>query len=621
MLLPFTLTETDLQHVMSLATRWLIALTFPLCSLASLAHGQAATPANTLSPLGMNISGLAYWSTEWPLLDEMKRGRFRWLTQCNRPMGGCDHLQAPASDWDTREQSLLDLDPNGWVRSLPAAGDALANYRAVATLLLSGNGASYPSGQYTVLYDGEGRLEYAHDAVRNSALSQPGRDVLDVKASNSGILLRITATDPKKTGNYLRNIRVIWPGGICNGDPFDYAESAEACQAWAGVYTPFTEIYDTQRFHPLLLRDLRPYRAIRFMDLLATNTNTLVEWADRPRLEHARWSGPNGAPLELALELAVKLNADPWINLPVRASDDYTIQAARLARTLLKPHQRIYVEYANEVWNDAFGAGAWVQQQAIQRWPDRSGGPSSFTRRINGYGQRTVELCALWKQEWGLERSRVVCVMGGMSANAWVSEQALQCPLWAAENGGHACAEGVDALAIAPYFGHHLGITKNAGTVAEWTTREDGGLNLLFQELAQGDVLNSPGNLALPTVNAQIARHRALADRYGLALLAYEGGQHLAGIGSAQNDSRLETLFTTANRDPRMGDLYAAYLANWRQQGGQLFVAFNSVGRYGKYGSWGAKEHQTQTGAPKHDALLRFIAANPCWWPGCAGVK
>jgi hypothetical protein len=35
------------------------------------------------------------------------------------------------------------------------------------------------------------------------------------------------------------------------------------------------------------------------------------------------------------------LNADPWINLPVRASDDYTIQAARLARTLLKPHQRI----------------------------------------------------------------------------------------------------------------------------------------------------------------------------------------------------------------------------------------------------------------------------------------
>ena len=112
MLLPFTLTETDLQHVMSLATRWLIALTFPLCSLASLAHGQAATPANTLSPLGMNISGLAYWSTEWPLLDEMKRGRFRWLTQCNRPMGGCDHLQAPASDWDTREQSLLDLDPN-----------------------------------------------------------------------------------------------------------------------------------------------------------------------------------------------------------------------------------------------------------------------------------------------------------------------------------------------------------------------------------------------------------------------------------------------------------------------------------------------------------------------------
>lgn len=606
---------------MNFTTRWLIALFFPLCSLAALAYGQATMSANTLSPLGMNISGLTYWSTEWPLLDEMKRARFQWLTQCNRVAGGCDRLQAPASDWDTREQDQLDLDPNGWVRSLPAA-DASVNYRTVAALMLSGNGATYPSGQYTVLYDGEGRLEYASDAVKKVALSRPGRDVLDVKASDSGILLRITATDPKQTGDYLRNIRVIWPGGICNGDPFSYAETAEACQAQGGIYTPFTEIYDTQRFHPLFLRDLRPYRAIRFMDLLATNSNTLAEWADRPRLEHARWSGPNGAPVELALELAVMLNADPWVNLPARASDDYAIQFARLARQRLGSRQRIYLEYANEVWNDAFSAGAWVQQKAVELWPDPLlGGPSPFTRRINYYGKRAAELCALWKREWGPDHSRVICIMGGMSANAWVSEQALQCPLWAAKNGGRACAEGMDALAIAPYFGHHLGIAKNADAVAAWTTREDGGLNLLFQELAWGDVLSNPGSLALPAVYAQIARHRALADRYGLALLAYEGGQHLAGVGSIQNDVRLENLFTAANRDLRMGALYADYLADWRQQGGQLFMVFNSVGRYGKYGSWGVKEHQAQTGAPKHESLLRFSAANPCWWPGCAGTK
>ncbi len=609
---------------MRLTTRWLFSLALPLCSLCSLtplSYGQSgAAPVSTGAALGINISGLAYWSTEWPLLDEMKRARFQWLTQCNRRMGGCDPLQAPASAWDTRESSRLDLDPNGWVRSLPVPDDTGVNYRAVATLLLSGNGGQYPSGQYTVLYDGEGRLEYGNDAVKNSAQSQPGRDVLEVRAGNSGILLRITATDPQKTGNYLRNIRVIGPGGICNSDPFAYAASAAACPDGGGSYTPFTEIDATQRFHPLFLRDLRPYRAIRFMDLLATNTSTLVEWADRPRLEHARWSGPNGAPLELALELAIRLNADPWINLPVRASDDYATQAARLTRARLGPRQRVYLEYANEVWNDAFSAGAWVQQQALQRWPDRPGGPSPFTRRINGYGQRATELCARWKQEWGPERDRVICVMGGMSANSWVSEQALQCPLWAAENGGHACAEHMDALAIAPYFGNHLGSPENASVVAGWTVQDDGGLSLLFQELAQGEVLNR-SNLALPAVFAQINRHRVLADRYGLALLAYEGGQHLVGVGAVQNDRRLETLFTTANRDPRMGGLYADYLAGWRRQGGQLFMLFNSVGRYGKYGSWGVKEYQTQTGAPKHEALLRFIAANPCGESDCAGAK
>ncbi|HOW61466.1 MAG TPA: cellulose-binding protein [Candidatus Contendobacter sp.] len=588
-------------------------------SLAA-AHGQspasASDTANARSPLGINIDALTYWSTEWPLLDEMKRSS-DWLTQCSRYKSATCAPQAPATEWDTREQSRLDLDPEGWIRSLPAADDVSVNYRTVATLLLKGNGGAYPSGLYTVLYDGEGTIEYGFDAVKNAALSQPGRDVLTVKATNAGILLRITATDPHRTGNYLRRIRVIRPGGVCVGDPFAYAEDAAACQAQGRAYMPFTDLEGVRRFHPLFLSDLRLYRAIRFMDFFRTNTSELVEWAERPRLEYARWSSRNGAPVELALELATTLDADPWINIPVRASDDYVVQFARLARERLPLHLRIYVEYANEVWNDQFSAGAWVQQQAVQRWPDQPGGPSPFTRRINGYGKRSAELCSLWKREWGSDSGRVVCVMGGMSANSWVTEQALKCPLWAAENGGHPCAEPMDALAIAPYFGGHLGYSRLASAVAAWTAQPDGGLALLFQELVTGDLLNDPKALALPAVYRQIAAHRALADRYRLGLFAYEGGQHLVGVGSAQNDERLEKLFTAANRAAAMGALYDDYLNGWRQAGGQLFMHFNSASRYTRYGSWGAKEFQTQSAAPKHAALLRFIANQPCWWLGC----
>lgn len=47
------------------------------------------------------------------------------------------------------------------------------------------------------------------DATKNFALSSPGRDILDIKASSAGIYVKITATDPKKTGNYIKNIKLF----------------------------------------------------------------------------------------------------------------------------------------------------------------------------------------------------------------------------------------------------------------------------------------------------------------------------------------------------------------------------------------------------------------------------
>ena len=70
----------------------------------------------------------------------------------------------------------------------------------------------YPPGQYTVLYSGQGTLEYWSGAARNDALSAPGRDVLDVDPAAGGIGINLTAVD---AGDPLREIRVIMPGGAC----------------------------------------------------------------------------------------------------------------------------------------------------------------------------------------------------------------------------------------------------------------------------------------------------------------------------------------------------------------------------------------------------------------------
>ena len=85
----------------------------------------------------------------------------------------------------------------------------------------------------------------------------------------------------------------------------------------------------------------------------------------------------------------------------------------------------------------------------------------------------------------------------------------------------------------------------------------------------------------------QMTANASVAHSYGLKLIAYEGGQSLAGIGEAESNSALTALFVAANRHPRMGDLYAEYLQNWKAVGGDLFMHFSDVGSYGKYGTGG----------------------------------
>src|SRR5919199_716548 len=160
------------------------------------------TLPNSTSPLGIGLNGIADWSTELPFLDAFKSSR-KWIPQCVSGDPDCNDTV------DTHEYNLLNLDQNGWVKSLPTPEEP-PKYTRVSTLLLREIPNFYPSGQYIVLYEGEGKIEYTFDAKKDETASRPGRDVINVDAKGGGgILLTITSTDPKKTGNYIRNIRVV----------------------------------------------------------------------------------------------------------------------------------------------------------------------------------------------------------------------------------------------------------------------------------------------------------------------------------------------------------------------------------------------------------------------------
>jgi hypothetical protein len=531
-------------------------------------------PSNSATKIGTNLASVADWASEWPFVDAFKASR-SWIPQCNSwQQSDC------VSGWDTQEYNLLDLDAYGWVRSLPAPQDN-PQYWFVGTLMFRGLAGHYPAGQYTVLYDGAGTLEYSFDAKKDALASKPGRDVLQVTPSNDGIYLKIIATDPEHIGNYIRNILVIMPG--------------------------FETSYATQVFHPQFLQRLAQYKVVRFMNWMNTNDTTQRDWAQRPLPLDARYSTSDGVPLETMIALANRLQADPWFTLPHHATDDYVRQFALLTLNALDRTRTVYVEYSNEVWNSIFSQSQWVEQQGQATWPTSQ--ESSFTKRINWYGKRVAEICDLWKNNWGAENKRVVCVMAGQATNDWIAAQALDCPLW---SGKPCAAHGVNAVAIAPYFGYYLGSPDNVATVQSWTLDSDGGLNRLFTELQSGGVLpGGPVGGALKDASRQITMHAALTSSRNLKLLAYEGGQHLVGVGSVENNDAITALFMAANRDPRMKTVYTAYLTDWKSQRGQLFTHFLNVDSYSKWGSWGALEYLDQTTSPKFDALMSFIQANP----------
>ena len=184
----------------------------------------------------------------------------------------------------------------------------------------------------------------------------------------------------------------------------------------------------------------------------------------------------------------------------------------------------------------------------------------------------------------------------------------LDCPLWA----DGPCADyGIDAIAIAPYFGGHLGSQAETNEITPWLSDADGGLGKLFTELADGSLLSNSSGSAIDEVLPWINTHRQIANDRGLQLLAYEGGQHIANIFGVLGDG-IDNLFANANRDPRMGQLYTQHLQAWHQAGGDLFMNFIDISTPGRHGSWGALEYVEQTSSPKYNALLAYLTGvNP----------
>ena len=426
------------------------------------------------------------------------------------------------------------------------------------TLLARDIGGHYPAGDYTLVIEGSGEARLSFDAG-NHVVSAPCRRTVPVSPTQSGVALALTRSD---AADPVRRIRLLMPGQNEDGPVF---------------YEPF-------------LQRLRPFGVLRFMDMQRSNGSRQVSFSQRTLPTAVTQAASGGVALEYLAALAETLDAAPWFCVPHEADDDYVRGMAAVLLARLSPGRTVYLEYSNELWNGAFPQAAYVA--AMGKKAGLAADP--FLAGIRYGVQRATRIFRIFREVWG-QQLHLVRVLSAQTANPWVAEQTLLALDDPIVNPGR---EAADVLAIGAYVGHDVAdrIGKSGAYAYLWPSEIAA---MLLDEL--------------PALEKLIRAHKALCQRRGLRLGAYEGGQHLAVTDQAlRRNAALIDKLAAANADAAMADVYRNLLDVWGRAGGEEFLAFAFVDLPGPYGAWGLLEWTDQPvgQAPKYQAVLEAIAAS-----------
>jgi hypothetical protein len=227
---------------------------------------------------------------------------------------------------------------------------------------------------------------------------------------------------------------------------------------------------------------------------------------------------------------------------------------------------------------------------AQSRWAGEQGQRLGFAEkpweagwRFTAY--RSVQIFKIWERVFG-GTERLVRVLPSQAANPYVSERIVE---W------QDAYKHADALAIAPYISFNISPQgkPSADEVAGWTVEQ---------------VLDHIENKSLPESIDWITRSKAVADKYNLRLMTYEGGQHMVGVGGGENNQKLTALLHAANAHPRLEAVYDRYFGAWQEAGGDMFCYFSSTSQWSKWGSWGLLQFcdDDPQESPKYRATFRW---------------
>ncbi|MGB7326613.1 MAG: hypothetical protein WBD31_17185 [Rubripirellula sp.] len=520
--------------------------------------------------LGVNLPEVADYSAN-AFVDVMKQARPWQTTNADR-----------TGDYNNGSPSPNAVDASGWpIQSpfVPVGGTLPQIFHTVIPV----RGA----GTYTLIAEGTGTL-----------LIEAGFGLLDPQTPNTTSRTIQLPGPVDSNGDPIPQQLVIHDSdhGDGNGNLFVYINSSsqsDPIREMRLIASGSLSTYETDPFDPTYTDDLDVFSNLRFMEWQETNNSDVVDVSDRTLTTDYTQSLPIGVAIEYIVDLANQLDQDPWITIPAKASNAYVADMANYLHANLKPGLKVFVEYSNETWNGAFSQTAYVQSKGLELGLSTT----SFEAGLRFHAMRSAQVWEIFEHSFGNRSSdQLIKVIATQFVNIGVSDQ-----LMAALNDPTINPNGImpDSLAIGAYFGHSIADDLvTSGTLATATTADI--INSLTAELAS-------------QTDDYLALQKAAADKHGLWLITYEGGQHLAATGANVQNTVLTDKLIAANRSPLMGDVYEDYLDLLLANGVVLHSSFNYIYTPNPFGSWGLQENQDPTDEQsyKYEAVVDWAIANP----------
>ena len=507
----------------------IIAMTVSLLLSTLAPSPTTAQPTQPQAIRGWNVTGHGSWGSNWLFADAIRKASGFGSGWTLEQMPGLSRV-------DTRD------------------GLPLRNGKR-SIILHSQHGNPAPTGRYVLTWEGQGTAQ--------------------VRATGGGGARRVAQQPNRITyeiGAGVDSLMVLLSGNVY--DPHLWMPGAEG-----------------KMWNPAAIGALQGAAVLRFMDWTETNRAKQTTWDTRP-LPHSLYQGTEaGVAWEHCIDLAVAVDAEPWLNIPAKADADYCRQLGKLLSDICPPDMRVRVEFGgNEYWNSAAGFKDNARQFFVKDYTPHPDNNQGQFHPATAYAHRMAWQAAALAETF--PRERTTRVVSAHTASSW----------WAKTTTAELALLGVDwdELACTFYFGSLHDIDAPAlGLPAQGEAGKDAFFASVMAAIADGSQY------------AGAEAHAAIARQHGKQMVFYEGGSHARYYGG---DEAIKKWYLAINRDPRMALAVAENSRQVRQRFPSAVQCFFTDAAFyddGKVGIFGAIDGRNdQWNAPTRNAKWKaFVEA------------